>query len=281
MIIDDKTGLVLEGGGMRGAFTSGVLDAFMEHGVTFPYIVSVSAGACNGLSYMSHQKGRARKSNIDLLVKYDYVGIKHLIRTGSIFDQQLLYYDFPQEIIPYDYDAYFSNPTEYEMVVTNCSTGYAEYLTDHSDAERLLEICRASSSLPYVSKMVPIDGNMYLDGGICDSIPIERSIQKGYPQNVVVLTRNKGYRKPGKDHKIPPFIYKKYPRLRVALSKRNKIYNAQLDMLERLEAEGKVLVIRPERPLEVERICKDASKLQRLYDEGFQLGMQFCEKYYK
>lgn len=266
---------------MRGVFTSGVLDAFMRHGVTFPYIVSVSAGACNGLSYMSHQPGRARMSNIDLLVKYDYVGIKHLIRTGSIFDQQLLYYTFPQEIIPYDYDAYFSNPTEYEMVVTNCSTGYAEYLTDHSDAGRLLEICRASSSLPYVSKMVPIDGNMYLDGGICDSIPIERSMSKGFHKNVVVLTRNRGYRKSGRDHKIPSFVYKRYPRLRVALSKRNKVYNAQLDLIERLEAEGKVLVIRPERPLEVERICKDASKLQRLYDEGYDLGMKFCEKYYK
>lgn len=273
--MNDKLGLVLEGGGMRGSFTSGVLDAFMKHGVSFPYIVAVSAGACNGLSYMSNQPGRARISNIDLLVKYDYVGIKHLIKTGSIFDQQLLYYDFPKDIIPYDYDAYFRNPTLYEMVVTNCRTGQPEYLTDHEDAERLLEICRASSALPYVSKMVPVDDQMYLDGGICDSIPVERAMQMGYEKNVIILTRNRGYRKKANDRKIPPVIYKKFPRLRVALSHRASVYNRQLELVEKLEAEGKVKVIRPERPLEVERICKDAAKLQRLYDEGFTLGERY------
>lgn len=277
MKLDINTGLVLEGGGMRGAFTSGVLDAFMKHGIEFPYIVSVSAGACNGLSYVSRQPGRARTSNIDLLVKYDYVGIKHLLRTGCIFDQQLLYYQFPQEIIPYDYDTYFKNPTLYEMVVTNCHTGLAEYLSDHDNAERLLEICRASSALPYVSKMVPIDGKLYLDGGICDSIPIERAISMGYRKNVVVLTRNKGYRKKNKDFKIPPVIYKKFPRLRVALSHRNAVYNRQLELLEQMEERGDIIVIRPERPLEVERICKDAAKLQRLYDEGVEMGERFIK----
>ena len=127
-----NTGLVLEGGGMRGVFTSGVLDAFMKNGLDFEYIVAVSAGACNGLSYVSHQPRRARLSNIDMLVKYDYLSIKHLFTAGCLLDSDLLYNKFPNEIIPYDYDAYFSNPSTFEMVVTNCATGYAEYLTEKS-----------------------------------------------------------------------------------------------------------------------------------------------------
>ena len=147
-----KTGLVLEGGGMRGVFTSGVLDAFMKYDVNFSYIVAVSAGACNGLSYVSRQPRRARLSNIDMLVKYDYIGLRHLVTQGCIFDPELLYDRFPNELVPYDYDTYFSSPSTFEMVVTNCNTGRAEYLTEKSgNRQRLLDICRASSSMPYVS----------------------------------------------------------------------------------------------------------------------------------
>lgn len=261
---------------MRGVFTSGVLDAFMKHGLWFPHVVSVSAGACNGLSYMSKQIRRARISNIDMLQKYDYIGIKHLIQQGSIFDTELLYNRFPKELLPYDYDTCFSNPTVFEMVTTNCLTGQAEYLQERSDPERLINICLASSSLPFVSKIVDVDGVPMLDGGIVDSIPLQRSIDKGFHKNVVVLTRNYGYRKKGKDRKVPPFLYRKYPRLRVALSRRSRVYNEQLEMVERMENAGEIYVIRPERPLEVERICKDAEKLERLYEEGFALGEKFC-----
>ena len=121
-----NTGLILEGGGMRGVFTSGVLDAFMKHGLEFSYVVAVSAGACNGLSYVSRQPRRARLSNIDMLVKYNYLGIRHLVTQGCIFDPELLYDRFPNELIPYDYDTYFANPATFEMVVTNCETGYAD-----------------------------------------------------------------------------------------------------------------------------------------------------------
>lgn len=253
-----KMGLVLEGGGMRGVFTSGVLDAFMKYDLYFNYVVAVSAGACNGLSYISRQPRRARLSNIDMLVKYNYIGLRHLVTQGCIFDPELLYDRFPNELIPYDYDTYFASPSTFEMVVTNCNTGRAEYLTEKDgDRQRLLDICRASSSLPYVSNVIDVDGQPYLDGGIVDSIPVGRAIDMGYDRNVLVLTRNRGYRNTSKDRKIPKFIYKKYPRLRVALSRRIAEYNHQLDMVEEMEDKGLVDVIRPLRPMDVDRIEKD------------------------
>lgn len=277
MHIERNTGLVLEGGGMRGVFTSGVLDAFMKHSVYFRYVVAVSAGACNGMSYISRQPRRARLSNIDFLTQYGYIGWRHLLTQGCIFDQELLYDKFPNEYIPFDFDTYFQRSATFEMVTTNCLTGQAEYLTESKDRQRSLDIVRASSSLPYVSKIVWVDGKPMLDGGIVDSIPVMRAMKTGHPQNVVILTRNKGYRSKERDRKIPHFIYKKYPRLRVALSHRVAVYNAQLELVERLEATGKIVCIRPERPMEVGRMEKDTGKLERLYEEGFMLGNAFCE----
>ena len=277
MHIERNTGLVLEGGGMRGVFTSGVLDAFMKHGVYFRYVVAVSAGACNGMSYISRQPRRARLSNIDFLTQYGYIGWRHLLKQGCIFDQELLYDKFPNEYLPFDFDTFFQWSATFEMVTTNCLTGQAEYLTESKDRQRSLDIVRASSSLPYVSKIVKVDGIPMLDGGIVDSIPVMRAIETGHPQNVVILTRNKGYRSKERDRKIPPFVYKKYPRLRVALSRRVAAYNEQLELVERLERQGKVVCIRPQRPMEVGRMEKDIGRLERLYQEGFMLGNAFCE----
>ena len=281
MQIDRKTALVLEGGGMRGVFTSGVLDAFMKHNLTFPYIVAVSAGACNGMSYVSHQPRRARISNIDYLARYKYIGLRHLVTQGCIFARELLYDKFPNQYLPFDFDTFFSSPMTFEMVTTNCLTGQPMYLSERHDRQRALDIVRASSSLPYVSKIVDVDGIPMLDGGIVDSIPLQHAIDMGHPTIVLVLTRNRGYRNTGKDMKIPRFIYRKYPRLRVALSRRLAAYNAQLEYVERMEDEGRVICIRPERPMEVDRIEKDIAKLERLYEEGFALGERFCEKYWK
>lgn len=281
MQIDRKTALVLEGGGMRGVFTSGVLDAFMKHDLTFPYVVAVSAGACNGMSYVSHQPRRARISNIDYLARYKYIGLRHLVTQGCIFDRELLYDKFPNQYLPFDFDTFFSSPMTFEMVTTNCLTGQPMYLSERHDRQRALDIVRASSSLPYVSKIVDVDGIPMLDGGIVDSIPLQHAIDMGHPTNVLVLTRNRGYRDTGKDMKIPRFIYRKYPRLRVVLSRRLAAYNAQLEYVERMEDEGRVICIRPERPMEVDRIEKDIAKLERLYEEGFALGERFCEEYWK
>lgn len=276
MRINGKTGLVLEGGGMRGVFTSGVLDAFMKHDLYFRYIVAVSAGACNGMSYVSRQPRRARISNIDYLARYKYIGIRHLVTQGCIFDRELLYDKFPNQLLPFDFDEYFKHAKDFEMVTTNCLTGKAMYLSETSDRQRSLDIVRASSSLPYVSKIVTVDGIPMLDGGIIDSIPINRAIETGHEHNVVILTRNKGWRDTGKDRKVPAFIYKNYPRLRVALSHRHVVYNQQIDLIDRLEAEGKITCIRPMRPMEVGRIENDVEKLERLYEEGFAIGEKFA-----
>lgn len=273
------TGLVLEGGGMRGVFTSGVLDALMKYDFRFPYVVAVSAGACNGLSYMSNQPRRARYSNIDMLKKYDYISLKSLITDGSIFDPDVLYKRFPNEILPFDYESYRNNPTVFEAVTTNCLTGRAEYLSERSDAARLTAIVKASSSLPFVAQITMVDGVPMLDGGIVDSIPVLHSVEQGHPFNVVVMTRNRGYRSTERDIDIPRMIYRDYPRLRVALSRRVRVYNEQLDMVERMEDWGEVLVIRPQRPMEVGRMCQDVGKLERLYEEGFAEGEKFVKNY--
>lgn len=264
---------------MRGVFTSGVLDALMKHEVYFPYVVAVSAGACNGLSYMSRQPRRARYSNIDMLRKYDYISLRSLIVNGSIFDPEILYERFPNEIVPFDYEAYEQNPATFEAVTTNCRTGRAMYLSERYDHQRLTRIVKASSSLPFVAQVTEVDGIPMLDGGIVDSIPIVRAIDTGHQENVVVLTRNRGYRSTEPDIKIPKFIYGEYPRLRVALSRRTAEYNRQLDLIERMEDWGEIIVIRPQRPLEVGRISQDVEKLERLYEEGFRLGEQFVKEH--
>jgi predicted patatin/cPLA2 family phospholipase len=267
-----NTGLVLEGGGLRGVFTCGVLDCFMDHGIRFPFTVGVSAGACNGLSYMSGQRGRAKASNIDLMEKHHYIGFRYLLTQRCIMDFKLLFEDFPERIIPYDYDAYFSNPDRFIMVTTNCLTGKAEYLEEKSSSKRVMEIVRASSSLPFVSPITYVDGTPMLDGGISDSIPVEYAMKQGYDKLVVILTRNKGYRKKASKMRVAKAFYRKYPGLQKALSERNSTYNKTMDLIDHLEQEDKIIVIRPLRPIEVGRMEKDTSKLTDLYQEGYEIA---------
>ncbi|MBQ8838368.1 MAG: patatin family protein [Bacteroidales bacterium] len=271
------TALVLEGGGLRGVFTCGVLDAFMKHGIRFPFAVGVSAGACNGLSYMSGQIGRAKASNIDLMEKYHYVGLKYLLTQGCIMDFKLLFEDFPERIIPYDYEALASNPDRFVMVTTNCLTGKAEYFEEKSSPERVMDIVRASSSLPFVTKISYVDGIPMLDGGIADSIPVEYALQQGYSKAVVVLTRNRGYRKKEGPNALLKLFYRKYPKLQEAILNRNKVYNRTMDMIEEMEDAGRITVIRPRRPVEVGRMETDVARLRRLYDEGLLLGEEYIK----
>ena len=279
MALDKLTGLVLEGGGMRGVFTCGVLDYFMDSGIEFPYIVAVSAGACNGLSYMSHQRGRARFSNVEMLQEYRYIGFRHFWKQHSILDQDLLYRQFPEHILPFDYDACFSNPARFEMVTTDCQTGRPCYLEERTDPAKLVLLAKASSSLPFVCPITMVDGIPMLDGGIVDSIPVQHAIEQGYEHNVVVLTRNRGYRKQSKDIRLPSFIYKNYPKLREALSRRNACYNEQLEMVERLEDEGRITVVRPLKPVTVGRMETDVVKLEAFYDEGYACARRVMEAY--
>lgn len=271
--LNDKSSLILEGGGLRGVFTCGVLDNFMDRGIRFPFAVGVSAGACNGLSYMSNQRGRAKFSNIDLLEKYDYIGLKYLFTQRNIMDFKLLFDKFPNEIIPYDYPAYANNPGRFVMVTTNCITGQACYFEEKYNKERIMDIVTASSSMPFVSQIVNVDGIPMLDGGLTDSIPLEYAISQGYSNSLVVLTRNRGYRKDESGAKLyNKFFYRKYPKLQEAIASRNKNYNRVMDMVERMEDEGTLTVLRPQKPLQVDRIEKNTAKLTKLYEEGYEIA---------
>ena len=270
--LDKSSGLILEGGGMRGVFTCGVLDNFMDRGIRFPYTIGVSAGACNGLSYMSSQRGRGKFSNIDMLEKYHYIGFKQLLTKGNIMDFELLFHTFPEKIVPYDYERYAQIEERYEMVTTSCLTGQACYYEEKNDPKRIIDIVKASSSLPFVCPVAYVDGEPMLDGGIADSIPLRRAQELGYDNNVVILTRNKGYRKPDKPTSIPPFFYRKYPALKEAIRRRNALYNEQISLVEELEDRGKLVVLRPQKPIEVDRMERDTRKLLDLYEEGYNVA---------
>ena len=272
MKIDANTGLVLEGGGMRGIFTVGVLDYLMDHHISFPYVIGVSAGASNGISYISRQRGRSYFSNIELLKKHNYIGWKNLLSGRGYIDLDFLFYEYPDRYYPFDYKTYEASPTRFVMVVSNCLTGRAEYIEEKQDRKRLLDACQASCSLPVMCPLSWLDGKPMVDGGVCDSIPIRHAQEEGYRKNVIILTRNKGYRKPDKDFHLPSFIYRKYPAIREALRLRYKSYNHTLDYIDELEAEDKILVIRPQRPIEVGRTERDTRKLQALYEEGYDLA---------
>lgn len=291
MYLDD-TALVLEGGGMRGLFTIGVLDAFMENELRFPYGIGVSAGACSGPSFVTGQNGRARYTNVDMMRKHghNYLGIRMLLKTGCLFNVPLLYDELPNRIWPFDYDKFYDSEMEFECVLTNLSTGQPEYIPQShpyvkGDRKHTMDMILASSSLPYVSKIVTFDGYPALDGGVGDSIPVLRAKEKGYAKQIVVVTRNYGYRKAEKRGWLAGFmmrmadflLYRKYPEFVKAMRDRGEVYNRQLELVERLEREGKIMVIRPEKPLEVDRLERNPERLQRLYDEGLEIGRRFCE----
>lgn len=266
------TALVLEGGGMRGVFTSGVLDWMIDRGITFPYLVGVSAGSSNALSFASHQRGRGKYIFADLQVERHYLGVRNIFHHRSIMDMHLLYHELPETLWPYDYEAYRANPMRVESVATDCMTGEAVYLEEKERADRIIDIVRASSSLPFACPIAYVDGAPMLDGGIADSIPLQHALEQGYEHAVVVLTRHRGYRKEEKPPRVPSFIYKRYPKLREALQTRGVRYNRQLAMVDWLEDEGRITVIRPDHPVEVARIETDMNKMNALYQHGFDMA---------
>lgn len=269
MKIDGQTGLVLEGGGMRGIFTVGVLDYLMDHQIWFPYTIGVSAGASNGISYASRQRGRSYFSNIELQEKRKYIGLKYLLRGRGYIDLDFLFYEYPDQYYPFDFETYRKTKERFVVVTSNCLTGKAEYYEEKEDLNRLVTICKASCSLPVMCPITYVDGIPMVDGGVCDAIPIRRAIADGYAKNVIVLTRNKGYRKADKDFYLPGFVYRQYPAIREQLRLRYRKYNEVLDFIDRLEAEGKVTVIRPEAPMQVSRTDRDTGRLRALYEEGY------------
>ncbi|MDO4272530.1 MAG: patatin family protein [Eubacteriales bacterium] len=271
----NQAALILEGGATRGVFTAGVLDYLMEMKTEFPYVTGVSAGACNAVDYVSRQPGRTKQCMILEDKQYRYISVRKTIRNRSLFDMDMIFDRYPNEIFPFDFDTYFNSDTCCELVVTNCLSGKAEYLTEKSDRKRLMDICRASSSVPAACPMVMVDGHPCLDGGISDSIPVIHAVKKGYRKNVVVLTRNYGYRKkrPGKSRAFYMAAFKEYPNLLNTLLNRYRVYNRTLEIIEKWEKEGHIFVIRPQMET-VSRTEQNTKVLTEFYQHGYDVMEQ-------
>ena len=265
-----QAGLVLEGGGMRGLFTAGVLDYFIDLGMEFQEVYGVSAGICNACSYLSKQRGRSLRVNTNYLEDPRYCSVESLIKTGDLFGADMLYRIIPDELDPYDYETFQKYPGKAYAVVMNCETGKAEYMRLRR-MDKDIQAVRASSSMPMVSRMVEIEGQLYLDGGISDSIPVIQSMRNGNEKNVVVLTRDATYRKtPSRGMAAFRLRYKKYPNLIKQMEYRHVRYNKTLELIEKGRKMGKIFVIQPKKPIEIGRVEKDKEKLRELYEEGYE-----------
>lgn len=264
-------GLVLEGGGMKGIYTAGVLDFFLEKGMEFTSVYGVSAGACHMLSYLSKQQGRARDVSVDYLDSKHYCSLESLILTGNVFNTDMCYHLIPDYLSPFDNDTFKSYEGRAYSVVTNIVTGQPEYLRVRSYPEDIDKV-RASASLPLVAKTVELDGQLYLDGGLSDSIPLQRSVVDGNRKSVVVMTKEIGYVRQPVDSKMLALVkarYVKYPRVAELMAERHKVYNECLEYIDDLECRGQAFVIRPQHKNNVGRIEKDKAKMLALYQEGY------------
>ncbi len=268
----EKTALVLEGGATRGVFTSGVLDYLMEKDFYTSYVVGVSAGACNAVDYVSKQIGRTRDCMIHKEKEYDfYYSMKDAVKNRSVMNMDMIFDQYPKEMFPFDFETFFASDIECELVTTSCLSGKAEYMTEEKDPDRLMQICRASSSMPLVSPMVYIDETPYLDGGLADSIPVKRALEKGYEKIIVILTRNVFYRKKVPSKSVQALYHKMYgdyPELIKTLLTRNQMYNKTLNHLQELEKQGKIFVVRPKIPA-ISRMEKNYDKLLNFYRHGY------------
>ena len=265
----NDTGLILEGGGMRGLYTAGVLEYFAQHDIHFPYIIGVSAGACMAASFLSEQQGRNRTVSIDYVNDKRYLSLSNFIRKGELFGMDFIFDEIPNTLVPLDVNKIISGPDEFVIVTTNCETGEPMYFyKEDYDAQTLGKLLRASSSIPFFADAVEHNGKYMLDGGIVDPIPIIKAESDGFSKNVVVLTKPRGYYK--KQSKVSTIInYKKYPKVDERMKMRYKHYNDRLDYIFEQEKKGNVVVIAPSEDSGVGRTTRNTEKLEKLYELGF------------
>lgn len=265
-----KAALVLEGGALRGMYTSGVLDTFLKNNMEFECVAGVSAGALNAMSYISKQPGRSAKINLEYCDDPRYIGRKAFIKNKGIIGYDYLFGDISENKVPFDYKSFENTNQRFIIVTTNCEKAETEYL-EKSNCNDLFKAAQASSSMPLASAMVEINNNHYLDGAVITSIPVKWALEQGYEKVVVVLTRDKTYRKPmlsNKMKKLYKLAYHKYPKLIEKLNTMPERYNKLQDEIIDLEKEGKIFIIRPEKEVTVSRLEKDKEKLENLYKEG-------------
>ena len=265
-------GLVLEGGGMRTTYTGGALDAFMDAGIDLGYVIGVSAGANAGSHYVAGQRERSHRTFVDLVADPRYAGWRNVLRERSWFGMDFIFRTLPDELAPFDYEGFRASPRTLVAAVTDCATGAARYYPQHGCDPRwyVQTLLRASCSLPVVSPPVMVQGRPCVDGGLSDSIPILRSVEDGNPRNVVVLTRNAGYRKPPPRYRaLSRVLLARYPAVYAAMRRRHVVYNASLDTAASMERAGSAFVLRPGRPLVVGRMERDLARLEALYRQGY------------
>ncbi|GKU80854.1 patatin family protein [Niallia sp. NCCP-28] len=267
----EKIGLVLEGGGMRAVYTAGALEYFLEHDIHFPYVIGVSAGASYAASYLSKQMGRNKKVSLDYVKDPRYMSWRNFRHNRQFFGMDFIYDEIPSKIVPFDYETFYANSAQLKIGTTDVYTGESIFYGKEDYKEELLKVLRASSSLPFLAPPVAFKDKLLLDGGISASVPIDVAKQDGYTKNVVILTRNKGYRK--SKSRFHYFVEKKYPQyngLQKMMKERFFHYNKTMDYLDQEEKNGNIIIIRPLERLAVGRMERNPQKLSALYFQGYE-----------
>lgn len=272
-----QAGLVLEGGGMKGLYTAGVLDFFLDKGLEFSSVYGVSAGACHMTSFLSKQRGRALDISIDYLKSKKYCSVESFLTTGDLFNVQTAYHLIPDYLNPFDYETFKKYTGRAYAVATDIESGRPQYFRIR-DLKKDMDAIRASASLPLVSRNVRIGNHLYLDGGISDAIPIRKSILDGNTKNIVVLTKEEGFvRQPTSKLPLIKMRYFRYPKVAELMAERHIVYNETMDYLYEQQKNGQAFVIRPAVKSDVNRIEKDADKLRTLYQEGYEDARKLYE----
>ena len=272
-----KTCLVLEGGAMRGIYTSAIIDTFLDENIHFDCLIGVSAGALFGVNYVSKQKERSLRYNKKYINNPNYMGLWSLIKTGSIVNKDFAYNKIPNELDKFDEKEFKKSKTKFYATITNIETGLPEYI-HIKDTSKQIDVFRASGSMPFVSEIVDYEGNKYLDGALGDSIPVLKAKEMGYDKIVVVLTQPEDFRKKKNSEWIAKLMYHKYPKLIEAINTRYLKYNETLDIIKDLEKKKEIFVIRPSSPLNIKRIEKDLTKIDNVYDLGLKDAKKSLKK---
>ena len=262
-----KTGLVLEGGAMRGIYTAGVLDIFNENKIKVDGVIGVSAGCVHGVNYISEQNGRSIRYTLKYRNDKRYMSVKSLLKTGNMVETDFCYHEIPEKLDPFDNDTYMKSGIDFYTVSSNVETGRAEYLKC-KDVFKQIDLIRASASMPFVSQIVETEGFKLLDGGICDSVPVKKFMEMGYDRIVVILTKQIGYIPKPNNAFLSKKMYGKYPEFVDALITRHLRYVENLNYVNKLEEEGKIMVIRPSRTVNISRTEKNLARIWEMYELG-------------
>ena len=265
-----RKALALEGGSLRCLFTCGATDLMMDNGLQWDGIIGVSAGALTGVNIVSGQRGRTAQVNLGYVNDPRYMGFRSLIKNRSIFNFDFLFVELSDTLLPLDRETFINSEIKYTAVATSCIDGRVRYY-EKSEIPDIYPAIRASASLPLLSPMVTVEGEPCLDGGLSVSVPYQRPLDEGYDKVVVITTREHGYRKEPVSRamaRVYARAYRKYPELVRAILNVPRHYNAEMDEIDRLEAQGRIFVIRPREPVTVSRTEKNVAKLQDLYDRG-------------